>query len=507
MPSEKKPTGPHQGRLAPWIAHRSVLAGGVVVSCIMLAIFGVTLRNERAQTLAHAQQQAQNLALIVERDLARNFELYGLSLQAIVDNWDQPDILALPEATRRLALFDRSSTARHITSAALVGADGRIALDLRGLGSDGRRFADRDWFTVHQHAGDHGLFLSNPFVSRLSGTTNVALSRRLSRSDGSFAGVAVLFLDVSYFRELLAGLDIGPNGRTSILSAGGTLVMTQPYAADMIGNDRGDSPVFRRMAQARASTFIAPSPLDARERLFVARTVETPGLKVLIALDTTDIYAPWREQALPTAGAALAFAIGLVVLSGLLGRQLHARRDAEDGMRLMANTDGLTGLSNRRALDRILADESSRSRRGIEGLCIVFVDVDYFKRFNDSLGHPAGDRVLAAVAQTLAGAIQRPGDHAGRYGGEEFMVVLAQTDIEGARQVADNIRRGVEALAIPHPDSPLGVVTVSVGVAAAARQGFSRADAAVSAADAALYRAKAAGRNRVEVFDPPTSAS
>jgi diguanylate cyclase (GGDEF)-like protein len=497
------------GRMAQWNAFRAMLLGGIAVSCVMLAIFGITLHNERHQALAHARQHAQNLALIVEKDLARNFELYDLSLQAIVDNWNRPDITALPLAVRRLVLFDRSSTARHIMSAAVINANGRIELSLRGLDTGLRRFDDREWFTVHRDSATRGLYLSKPAATQVTGTTNVALSRRLSQPDGSFAGVAVIFLDVGYFHELLTGLDIGPHGRTSIVTGGGTLVMTEPYVASLIGDYRGSSPIFKRMSQARSTSFLSSSPIDGRQRLFVIRTVEAPELKVLMALDTEDIYAPWREQALPTAGAAAAFAIGLVVLSGLLGRQLQRRRRAEEAMRLMANTDGLTGLCNRRALDRILANETSRARRGSEGLCIVFIDVDYFKRFNDTQGHPAGDRVLAAVAQTLTGAIKRPGDHAGRYGGEEFMVVLAQTDIAGARRVAEKIRRSVEGLAIPHPDSPMGVVTVSIGVAASVPQGASTVHDLVGAADAALYRAKNTGRNRVEVFDtlaPPALA-
>ena len=132
------------GRIAQWTTCRAMLLGGMAVSCVMLAIFGVTLHNERQQALLHARQHAQNLALIVEKDLARNFELYGLSLQAIVDNWNRPDITALPLAIRRLVLFDRSSTASHITSAAVINADGHVELSLRGLDAGLRRFDDRD---------------------------------------------------------------------------------------------------------------------------------------------------------------------------------------------------------------------------------------------------------------------------------------------------------------------------------------------------------------------------
>ena len=484
-------------------AQRNVLLAGVFVACGMLGIFAATIWREREDTLAHAQQQGGNLALVAQRDIARNLELYALSLQAIVDGYSKPAVMALPDALRRGVLFDRSITARNVSSASIIDQDGRLELNLNNSSLVGQDLSDRDYFKSHLRDADDGMHISAPFVSRLDGTTtNIALSRRLTRADGSFGGVAVLYLNVNYFRDLLQGLDIGPSGRTTVFGPNGTVIMSLPYAEGLVGIDRSRSPIYRAVSRSPSGAFVTQSVVDQEERLIIFRSVPGADIKVLVALATGDVYAPWYQRAVLVGSAVAAFAVLLIALASLLGRELAARLRAENQLVVLANTDGLTGLANRRALERILADEASRARREINGLGVLFVDVDYFKRYNDTQGHPAGDAVLASVAHMVDQSIQRPGDHAGRYGGEEFMAVLAQTNSEGACIVAEKVRQAVEGLAIPHPASPMGVVTVSIGVAAMSQGGFADVQAVVKAADIALYDAKAGGRNRVHLFDP-----
>ena len=161
-------------------------------------------------------------------------------------------------------------------------------------------------------------------------------------------------------------------------------------------------------------------------------------------------------------------------------------------------SDALTCIGNRRYLDEYLEREWRRALREQAPLSIVMLDIDYFKLFNDTYGHVVGDDCLRKVAGILTATIRRTTDFASRYGGEEFVVVLPATGEQGALMVAEKIRRGVEALAIPHEKSPLaGVVTVSIGVAAAVPMRDSDAGLLMTAADQALYRAKSAGRNQV----------
>ena len=166
---------------------------------------------------------------------------------------------------------------------------------------------------------------------------------------------------------------------------------------------------------------------------------------------------------------------------------------------LVAHLDGLTGLPNRRRLDAKLDEELGRSRRAQRPLSVVLIDVDHFKRYNDSLGHVAGDECLKHVARILGGAALRAGDLVARYGGEEFIGVLPDTSLPQALDRAEALRTAIEGEAIPHPSA--GVLTISLGASTT----FSRrttVEQLVAAADRALYEAKSTGRNRVCVCRP-----
>ncbi|HVL57802.1 MAG TPA: diguanylate cyclase, partial [Burkholderiaceae bacterium] len=178
--------------------------------------------------------------------------------------------------------------------------------------------------------------------------------------------------------------------------------------------------------------------------------------------------------------------------------------DANRRLARLAATDALTGVPNRHQFDQALDVEWRRAMRGNQSLSLLMIDVDYFKRYNDSYGHPAGDACLRTIASALRHATMRPGDLVARYGGEEFVVLLPATDLQGAVLVADRVHDSLRRRAIPHRDHPSSPhVTVSIGVAtvqpAAAEL---RPPVLVVAADAALYRAKRAGRARTECATP-----
>jgi diguanylate cyclase (GGDEF)-like protein len=162
-----------------------------------------------------------------------------------------------------------------------------------------------------------------------------------------------------------------------------------------------------------------------------------------------------------------------------------------------AARDALTGVFNRGHFDQALGHECLRAERAGLPLSVVLADVDYFKAFNDRYGHPEGDRCLKAVASALDGA-RRPFDMTARYGGEEFAVLLPSTGLAGAMTVAEALRGAVAALNLRHEEHPLGLVTVSMGVGAIAPGESVDCTELIDRADRALYRAKAAGRNRVE---------
>ena len=249
-----------------------------------------------------------------------------------------------------------------------------------------------------------------------------------------------------------------------------------------------------------------------------------PIIAALFCFGSLAIYL--GTAALISPEAAPAFHAGLVINGGImvtLGfvvclqnyRSKHAElsalamlsadnvdlQEAKRAIELTSAIDSLTGLLNRRSLDHDLALLRSRS----DHYALAMVDLDYFKLFNDHYGHQAGDRTLKSVATALADAVSRSGDKVYRYGGEEFIVLLPHTPLEGAAVAMERLRAAVERLAIAHEFRPddRGLVTISAGVAHSLEQGF---DAVLDLADQRLYAGKAAGRNRIDSGISPNNS-
>lgn len=181
-------------------------------------------------------------------------------------------------------------------------------------------------------------------------------------------------------------------------------------------------------------------------------------------------------------------------------RDITDRKQLEQRLEIMAMRDGLTELANRRAFDAALARETGRARRSNSPLSLLMIDADRFKRFNDDHGHLAGDACLKAIASVTALAARRPSDLAARFGGEEMVVLLPDTDIDAAYAIAQDLCRQVQALSIPHARNlPWKVATVSIGVASidpGNDEAVHDGTWLVTTADRALYDAKAQGRNQ-----------
>ncbi|ELX13392.1 response regulator/GGDEF domain-containing protein [Janthinobacterium sp. HH01] len=173
--------------------------------------------------------------------------------------------------------------------------------------------------------------------------------------------------------------------------------------------------------------------------------------------------------------------------------------DANIELQKLAALDGLTGIANRRRFDDTMRIEWQRGQRDRKPLTLLLCDVDFFKMYNDSFGHLAGDLCLKKVAAVLTEHLKRPADLAARYGGEEFAIILPETPLTGALIVAESCRRHLEQLAIENPqaDTEFSTVTMSIGVASVVPSASSSVDQLIQQADQALYAAKRGGRNRV----------
>lgn len=217
------------------------------------------------------------------------------------------------------------------------------------------------------------------------------------------------------------------------------------------------------------------------------------------------ILEPARHAVYITSVCGAVFLAG--IFSFLFRREIDraerelTRTNAE--LQRLSAMDPLTGLANRRALGERLEAELRRLRRRGQPIALLLCDVDFFKAYNDRYGHLAGDACLQRVAGVLSDVARRAADLVARYGGEEFVVVLPETDEEGALAVGEAARAGVRALGIPNDRSTVAdVVTLSVGAVAVVTDGEVTPDELLRRADAALYDAKAGGRNRVVAWRP-----
>ncbi|MGC1393869.1 MAG: diguanylate cyclase [Coleofasciculaceae cyanobacterium] len=218
------------------------------------------------------------------------------------------------------------------------------------------------------------------------------------------------------------------------------------------------------------------------------------GLLVAQHCRQTRQWQPWEIELLNQ----LAFNVGIAIQQAELYQQLEA---ANQQLKRWATLDGLTQLANRRCFDQYLEQEWRRLTRESQPLSLILCDVDFFKLYNDTYGHQAGDEALKKVAAALGDTVKRPADLVARYGGEEFALVLPNTHQEGALHIAESIHQAIRRLKLVHEASSVNsYITLSVGVATVIPRLNNSATALIAAADAGLYQAKASGRDRTIVL-------
>ncbi|WP_085656468.1 sensor domain-containing diguanylate cyclase [Pseudomonas sp. B11(2017)] len=387
----------------------------------------------------------------------------------------------------------------------IYGPDGQWIVTDKEVTPEMANNADRDYFQYHRTHEDRQVRIGQVVESRSTHDLIIPISRRLNNPDGSFAGVLLGTVKVSYFVDYYGDFRIDDKGALVLALRDGTILVRRPFIAQVVGKSLAGSEIFRTyLPSANTGTAQIKAVVDDTERLYGYRALTTYPLVVEAGLSRDSIIAPWRRDLLKN-GLVLVFLIGvlstfgLIVLNQLRQRMAMEReiRQAHQTMRDMALTDSLTGLGNRRRLDAALADEIRLARRQGSALSLIMLDVDHFKRYNDRYGHAAGDDCLHAVGQAIRLAVKRPGDLAVRYGGEEFTVLLPNTDGAGAIEVAGQILQTIRALRLEHSGHPLGYVTASAGIATGHPVTDDVTPASLlKAADTCLYQAKQQGRNR-----------
>ncbi len=471
---------------------------GVLAPLGLLAVSAAMLLELRRDAWDKAEITSTNLLQVIERDIARNMEIFDLSLQAVVDNLKIPAVAEASPELRQLILFDRAASARDMGVLLVIDERGSIAVDAGALPPRTGNYADRDYFRVHKDRNDVGLYVGRPIVSRLTGERTLPFSRRIDKPDGSFGGVVLGTLKLAYFTRLFDRIGLGRNGAINLYHRDGTRIMRHPFLEADIGASIAGTANYERFVSTRSGSFIGDSVRDGVRRHYAFSRVDSLPLFLNVALSVDEVEEGWRVKAAVVGGIVLALCAVTALLSLLFGRELRRRAAMQAELARLSMTDALTGLPNRRRFDDALTQAWGSAARSGAPLSLLMVDADHFKRFNDRYGHAVGDAVLQGLARALSASVHRPDDLVCRYGGEEMAIILPNTDGAGAARVADVVHAEVAKLAVPEAGLTSGAVTVSIGTASSDVAACQGAADLLRLADQAVYAAKARGRNRTE---------
>ncbi|ALK96103.1 hypothetical protein AB595_08540 [Massilia sp. WF1] len=513
MPPGSAPRLKHLNRVRRPLVGRSIAL--LAAFCVLLVgIHGWSLWTARQGQLAETAASTANMARALAAQAETSFKVADAILAETVERVEHDGAAGAAGERLHRRFVHIAAHSAEVHGLFVYGPDGSWEVTALPHPVQANN-ADRDYFRYHQSHLDRRTHVGKPVRSRSSGALVIPVSRRIDRPDGSFGGVALVTLDLGFFGRFYDSFDVGREGSIALALDDGTLLYRRPYREGLIGTDISKGPVFQMLRNTGpVGTALLKSGIDGIERLFSYHHLDGYPLLVLSAQSKDEILDDWWVAAIKMS-CVVAFAIAVLAWGGArMVRQIRSREQLEDELReagaalerhnetlkVQAESDGLTGLANRRMFEETLGRELARARRTGASFALILADVDCFKKYNDRYGHVAGDDCLRKVAVAIAAGVRRPGDLAVRYGGEEFAVILPETDLEGALTVAETIRAAVAALAIEHADGPTGKVSLSLGVAAGPA-GAETDGAWVEAADRQLYQAKAGGRNRVAAGD------
>jgi diguanylate cyclase (GGDEF)-like protein len=455
------------------------IAFGVFLATAVVGIEFWQMSHMRAATLRNAAATTASLAQAIALQIDNTFKTADTVVASIGERIEVEG--TAPAAQDRLygLMTSLAKALPAIHEIGIQNRNGDAIVKSRIRSPAGINYSDRDYFRFLSTHATHDMFIGQPVRSKIDGSFNVTVSRRLEVG-GTFDGVVVASVSMDFFRRMFQSVDT-----TAVIAlvANDNLVV----AASRPGFGDGDL-----AAMTAAGPAFEYKAADGTRRVGSYRPLPRYPMTVIVAQDSGEILADWRAQA---RNHAALVGVGLVALA-VLGWRLEC---ATRHTRRQALIDTLTGLPNRRFFNDAIHDEFRRAARKGECLSFAMADIDLFKNFNDTNGHQAGDDCLKAVADAIAGVLGRAGDMAARYGGEEIAILMPDTDLTGATQVAERMQAAVSALRILHGNSPYGIVTISVGVASCIPNPVASWTPLVRAADEALYAAKASGRNTVRV--------
>jgi diguanylate cyclase (GGDEF)-like protein len=481
----------------------------IAVVCLSLCgLLYLQLEQSRRHDLALAQVASSNLTRAMAQQAEDTFMQADLVLTSLAD-WIQADGFGAPQKARLQKTFARRVQAlNQLHGIFLFDQKGQWVVTSFDELPRGPGVGDRDYFKFHQQNVSSLAHIGPAIRSRENGEWIIPISRRVNDKNGNFQGVLLAGIKMAYFDQFFKSFSIDDNGSMFLGLTDGTLLARRPFVESLIGTSLAKSEIFEKLLpNAPSGNAMFRSLVDGVVRLYGYRQLDAYPLVVSAASSRDSILKDWNDTAFRSTVIVALVVLGVGLFGWMflyqvrVGEQVEADlRKAKEALKLIATHDSLTGLGNRRLFEGALDIEFGRGARQSSSLSLIMLDIDYFKRYNDAYGHVAGDHCLAEVARAVKGCCHRKADLAVRYGGEEFAVLLPDTDIHGAMVIAEQIRRSVMDKNIIHSGSPTGFVTVSLGCYSFVPTGRDSMEVFIERADAALYQAKHSGRNRSAVL-------
>jgi diguanylate cyclase (GGDEF)-like protein len=430
-----------------------------------------------------------------------------------------------------------------IRTLSVVGADDRIICSTRD-NAVGLNVGDRPY--VQEARRSWGFVLSDYLIERATGQPAVVAAYPTMGKDDSVDAIIVAPIDLQWIGRLSGLIESRPGATAMLLDRNGTVLAEFPQRGER-GRNFADHPLFRNVF-AHFDGTVTAAGFDGVRRIYAHTPLAAANARLLVGLDEAEVLrridreigiaylqlalfgmltllAAWfgGEQLIVEPIRALArtatrigrgdldarpsreklapefspLAAALTDMAIKLAERERELRAANRNLEALASIDSLSGLANRRSFDARFEAEWQRAANLARPISLVMIDVDHFKLFNDNYGHLEGDACLRAIGEALAAAASHKADFAARYGGEEFVLLLPDTSLALALDIAERLRAAVAALAIDHDLAPCGYVTISIGVASFVPAGSQGRQALIEAADAGLYAAKRNGRNQV----------
>jgi diguanylate cyclase (GGDEF)-like protein len=512
----------------------------------LLAVVPLTLDRVRLLEASRAErtEMAANEALeLAKRGAAAQLEMIN-STRAVLEVVAR-GYIALARSGQSCDQFLAGFTidVPWIRALSVVGPNDRILCSTRS-NAVGLNVGDRPY--VQEARRSWGFVLSDYLIERSTNQPAVVAAYPTMGKDESVDAIIVAPVDLQWIGRLSGLIEARPGAIAMLLDRNGTVLSEYPQRSER-GRSFADHPLFRDIFAHFDGTVTAPG-FDGVRRIFAHTPLAATNARLLVGLDEAEVLrridreigiaylqlalfgmltllAAWfgGEQLIVEPIRALArtaarigrgdldarpsreklapeftpLAAALTDMAIKLAERERELRSANRHLEALASIDSLSGLANRRSFDARLEAEWQRAANLERPIALVMIDVDHFKLFNDNYGHLEGDECLRAIGQTLAAAASHKADFAARYGGEEFVLLLPDTGVEAAFDIAERLRAAVAALSVDHDYAPCGHVTISIGVASLTPTGAEGRQALIEAADAGLYAAKRNGRNQV----------